>query len=239
MSSPSTPEETNLQEGLRQSIQRSAFGTITPGHTPTAADLWSAVGGPRGLAESLLPGLAFLTVYSFTQSLPWSVGAPVVLALLFIAVRLMQKSPIQPALVGFLGIVASAAVAILSGRPENNFVLGLWVNGVSLAILVISLLAGRPLVGVLAGILVGDSQWRADRAKKTLATVATLLWVGMFSLRLIVQVPLYLAGSDAVSALATARLVMGVPLYGLTLWLTWLLLRSVYRASPADSDGRI
>ncbi len=224
-------------DGLKRSLEQSAFAAVTPGSTPTAADIWGALGGPRGLVESLLPGLAFLTVYSLTQSLLWSVGAPVVVSIGFILTRLVQRSPIQPALVGFLGIAASAAVAILSGRPENNFVLGLWVNGLSLTVLLLSLIVGRPLIGVIAGFLTGDRDWRNDRAKFTMAVVATLLWVGMFGLRLAVQVPLYLAGEGSVQALASARLLMGVPLYGATLWLTWLLLRSVYRgnaSSPAD-----
>lgn len=231
--------EHSPSEGLRRSLERSAFATVTPGSTPTAADIWGALGGPRGLVESLLPGVTFLTVYSLTQSLLWSVGAPVVVAIGFILTRLIQRSPIQPALVGFIGIAASAAVAILSGRPENNFVLGLWVNGLSLAVLVVSLLVGRPLIGVIAGFLTSDREWRRDRAKFTMAVVATLLWVGMFGLRLAVQLPLYLAGQDSVQALATARLLMGVPLYGATLWLTWLLLRSVYRGQASSSADRI
>ena len=231
--------EHSPSEGLRRSLERSAFATVTPGSTPTAADIWGALGGPRGLVESLLPGVTFLTVYSLTQSLLWSVGAPVVVAIGFILTRLIQRSPIQPALVGFIGIAASAAVAILSGRPENNFVLGLWVNGLSLAVLVVSLLVGRPLIGVIAGFLTSDRDWRRDRAKFTMAAVATLLWVGMFGLRLAVQLPLYLAGQDSVQALATARLLMGVPLYGATLWLTWLLLRSVYRGQASSSADRI
>lgn len=231
--------EHSPSEGLRRSLERSAFATVTPGSTPTAADIWGALGGPRGLVESLLPGLTFLTVYSLTQSLLWSVGAPVVVAIGFILTRLIQRSPVQPALVGFIGIAASAAVAILSGRPENNFVLGLWVNGLSLAVLVVSLLVGRPLIGVIAGFLTSDRDWRRDRAKFTMAVVATLLWVGMFGLRLAVQLPLYFSGQDSVQALATARLLMGVPLYGATLWLTWLLLRSVYRGQASSSADRI
>lgn len=231
--------EHSPSEGLRRSLERSPFATVTPGSTPTAADIWGALGGPRGLVESLLPGVTFLAVYSLTQSLLWSVGAPVVVAIGFILTRLIQRSPIQPALVGFIGIAASATVAILSGRPENNFVLGLWVNGLSLAVLVVSLLVGRPLIGVIAGFLTSDRDWRGDRAKFTMAVVATLLWVGMFGLRLAVQLPLYLAGQDSVQALATARLLMGVPLYGATLWLTWLLLRSVYRGQASSSADRI
>ena len=219
----------SLGEVFRSSLTRSAFASVTPGQTPTARDVWAALGGKRGVVESLLPGLVFLAVYSVTQSLVWSVLTPLAASILFIGVRLLQKSPVQPAVVGLIGVGLSAFVAIVSGRPENNFVLGLWVNAISLVVILGSFVVRRPLIGVIAGTLVGDNDWHRSRARFAMASVATALWAGMFALRLVVQVPLYFAGESAVQALATAKLVMGIPLYGLMLWLTWLLLRSVYR----------
>lgn len=213
---------------LADRLRQSAFGTVTPGQKPTGADIWSAVGGVRGLVESIVPGLTFLTVYSLTGNLVLSVLSPLGISLLFVLARLVARSSLQPALIGMGGLTASAAVALWSGRPEDNFVLGLWVNGIGLTAMVVSILVGRPLIGVIAGLLVADPHWRTDRAKRTLATVATLLWVGLFGSRLLVQVPLFAQG--AVAELAIARLVMGVPLYALVLWLSWLLMRSVYRA---------
>jgi hypothetical protein len=64
--------------------------------------------------------------------------------------------------------------------------------------------------------------------------VATLLWVGLFGLRLLVQVPLYLSAS--IGALAAAKLVMGLPLYAAWLWVTWLLYRAVYGSRAARSE---
>lgn len=225
-----------MSSSLRRSLRKSAFAAVEPGQQPTAADVWAALGGRRGVVESVLPGVVFLIVYTITQSLVWSVLTPLVASVGFIVARLIQRSPIQPAVVGLFGVAISATVAIVSGRPENNFVLGLWVNAVTLTVLIGSFLFRRPLIGVIAGALVGDSEWFRDRARFTMASVATLLWAGLFGLRLAVQVPLYLAGEPAVQALATAKLVMGIPLYGLTLWLTWLLLRSVYRRDETSAE---
>lgn len=216
---------------LADRLRQSAFGTVTPGQTPTTADIWSAVGGVRGLVEAIVPGLTFLTVFSLTGVLLWSVLAPMGLAVVFVLARVMSRSTVQPALIGMGGIAASAAVALWSGRPEDNFVLGLWVNGIGLTVMLLSIAVGRPLIGVISGLLVSDSTWRADRAKRTLATIATALWAGLFGARLMVQLPLFLQG--AVAELAIARLVMGLPLYALVLWLSWLLMRSVYRAQDA------
>ncbi|MDN5692837.1 MAG: DUF3159 domain-containing protein, partial [Micrococcaceae bacterium] len=60
---------------------------------------------------------------------------------------------------------------------------------------------------------------------------ATWVMAAVFALRLAVQVPLYLA--DAVTALGVARLVMGLPLYALGLWLAW----SVSAPAPGEDDG--
>lgn len=229
-------EAPELSTKFRESLGRSAFAAVEPGQQPTAHDVWAALGGRRGVVESVLPGLVFLVVYTITQSLVWSVVTPLVASVGFIVARLIQRSPLQPAVVGLFGVAISATVAIVSGRPENNFVLGLWVNAVTLTVLLGSFLFRRPLIGVIAGALVGDTAWHTDRARMTMASIATLLWVGLFGLRLGVQVPLYLAGEEAVQALATAKLVMGIPLYGLTLWLTWLLLRSVYRRDESDGE---
>lgn len=227
----------NVTEKIRHSLEKSAFGAVTPGTRPTARDVWAALGGPRGLVESLTPGVMFLVVYSLTTHLVWSVGAPLAVAIGFVIVRILQKQPIQPALAGVLGIAASAAVAILSGSAANYFSLGLWVNVGGLLAMITSLVVRRPFVGVVSAILVSDLQWRSDPAVYTMAKVATWLWVGLFSARLAVQTPLYLV--DAVQQLAMARLVMGVPLYALVLWLTWLLMRSVYRDHEPSRGAKI
>jgi hypothetical protein len=63
--------------------------------------------------------------------------------------------------------------------------------------------------------------WRRDGELLRRYAWATALWAVMFALRLAVQVPLYF--DHEVGWLGTARLVMGLPLWGLTLWSTWLL----------------
>lgn len=218
---PSTPE------GLAAALGESAFASVKPGEAPTSQALWAAVGRTRGVVEAVVPGLGFLVVYTLTQSLVWSVSAPVALASLFILARLIRRSPVMPAIAGLGGVAASAGVALVSGRAEDNFLLGFVVNAIWVIGLLVSLAMRRPIVGVVAGMLVGDASWRDDPATRRVATSATWLWVGVFGARLAVQVPLYLAGD--VSAVALAKLLMGIPLYAGALWFTWLLMRAVYR----------
>lgn len=76
-----------------------------------------------------------------------------------------------------------------------------------------------------------STAWRSDRALVRRYTLATWLWIAMFTVRLAVQIPLYF--SSSVGWLGTARLVMGVPLWALVLWGTWVLVRR-----PAEPAAR-
>jgi hypothetical protein len=62
---------------------------------------------------------------------------------------------------------------------------------------------------------------------------ATWLWAGLFLLRFVIQLPLYLAG--AVVALGIARTALGLPVFVLGLWLTWLLVRRHRVPAPAPT----
>jgi hypothetical protein len=84
--------------------------------------------------------------------------------------------------------------------------------------------------------LLGDDDWRRNAAKLRVATVATVLWATLSAVRLAVQVPLYLA--ESTEALAATKLVMGVPLYAVLLWVTWLLVRTAWRTREEPADGR-
>ncbi len=215
-----------LRAALEAAARRSGFARVEPGERPTAHALWGAVGGVRGLVESLLPGFLFLVVFTITSEVAPSVLIPVGIAVLFVLVRAITRSPMLPAVVGLIGIALSAGLALATGRAEENFLLGFLINGVWLIALLVSLVVRRPLIGVITALLTGDHEWRADPAKRTVLTVTTWLWVGLFTLRLGVQVPLYLA--EQAAALAATKLLMGLPLYAAVLWVTWLMVRAVY-----------
>lgn len=215
-----------LRAALEAAARRSGFARVEPGERPTAHALWGAVGGVRGLVESLLPGFLFLVVFTITGEVAPSVLIPVGIAVVFVLVRAVMRSPMMPAVIGLIGIALSAGLALATGRAEENFLLGFIINAVWLVALLVSLAVRRPLIGVITALLTGDHDWRADAAKRTVLTVTTWLWVGLFTLRLGVQVPLYLA--EQAAALAATKLLMGLPLYAAVLWVTWLMVRAVY-----------
>jgi len=227
--------EPGFREAFADAMRKTGLGQVAPGEVPTGRSLLKAVGGLRGLVESILPGLAFLVLYATTKNLPLSVLVPVALAVLFVVTRLLTRTPVTQAFAGIVGIAISAILALVSGRAEANFIPGIVINTVSLAVLLISILVRWPLIGVIVGFLTNEtSQWRHQRAKRRVLYLTTWLWAGLFALRLAVEVPLYLA--HEAEWLAGVKLLLGVPLYAGMLWVTWLLVRAVYGSIPRPTS---
>lgn len=205
--------------------------------TPGAHPLMKAMGGALGITETIVPGLVFLIVYSstgFPQGMPWlALWLSVAVAAGFTLWRLIRRQAVTQAIAGLISVGASAALAVWSNRPENNFLIGIFTNaGYGVAFL-ISVLVGWPLVGVVVGFARQEgTAWRAIRHQRRVYMGVTMMWVGMFALRLIVEVPLFLSGD--VAALAATKLALGLPLYVPVLALSWLIIRSLYREKQSN-----
>jgi len=193
-----------------------------------------AVGGWRGLAESAVPGIAFVVVFLLTEGWAPPVIAAGVAVAIFTAARLIQKGSLTQSLTGLVGVAIGAVWAWRSGTPTGYFGLGLLSNVLYLVGVLVSMAVRWPVAGIVVGLVHGTgSQWRTEPGSMRRAQYASALLAGMFALRLLVQVPLYLA--DQTAALGTMKLVMGVPLFALTLWVMWLLVRNVgRRQEPQD-----
>ena len=224
-----------FREAFTDAMRKTGLGQVAPGEVPTGKSLLKAVGGLRGLVESILPGLAFLVLYATTKTLPLSVLVPVALAAVSVVSRLHTHTPMTQAFAGIVGIAISAILALVSGRAEANFIPGIVINSVSLAVLLISILVRWPLIGVIVGFLTNETaQWRHQKAKRRVLYLTTWLWAGLFALRLGVEVPLYLA--HEAEWLAGTKLLLGIPLYAGMLWVTWLLVRAVYGSTPRPTS---
>ncbi|MFF1573746.1 DUF3159 domain-containing protein [Leifsonia sp. NPDC058292] len=228
-----------IGESLARAAQKSGLGQLADSETPTGTALLGALGGVRGLAETILPGLVFLVLFTFTQNVPLSIGISVLVAAVFTVVRIVGKTPVTQAIAGLLGVGISAILALITGRGEDNFILGIWTNAAYGAALLISMLVRWPLIGLIAGYLMGDGiAWRSVRGKFRVMQALTFLWFLLFAARLAVQVPLYLAHTpEATVALGITKLLMGVPLYAPLLLITWFVVRGQF-ASADKPEGK-
>jgi Protein of unknown function (DUF3159) len=228
-------ESATLGEAVGDALRSSRAGQAMSGGAPTGHALFVAMGGLIGLAESVLPTVAFLVGFTITRDLVTSLFLPIALALIFVVRQVGAREPIGAAATGAVGIAISAILAVITGRAENNFLPGIAINAIFIVILLFSLLVRQPLLVIIVGFFLGDSrEWFARGAKRRAMTIATWLWAALFAVRLAVEVPLYLLQN--VSALGVARLITGVPLYAGMLWVTWLLVRTVY---TGKDDGSV
>lgn len=229
-----TPASPTFAESMSAMARQSGFSQFTPGETPTNRQLLNAVGGIRGVLESILPGLAFLVIYLTTHALLVAVLVPVGLVLVFAVARAGTRSSMATSIAGGVLLAISAVLVLITGRAVTNFVPGMIINAGGFLVMLISILVRWPLIGLVVGLLFGDFDgWRKDVAKRRILTIATWLWVALFAIRLVIEVPLFFAND--VAALGVVRLITGVPLYAVFLWATWLLVRGVYAGStPAD-----
>ena len=197
-------------------------------------NLAEAVGGPLGMLETALPAVAFIAAYSVSgQDTNTAATVAVGLALVLAVARLVRRESPRHALSGLLGVAFAGFIATRSGRAEDFFLPGLLANAAYASAFLISLAVRRPLVGVIVRQLEPHAE-REDPvppARRRAFERATWLWAGLFAVRLAVQLPLYLAG--AVVALGVARTAMGLPLFALGLWLTWIMVRRPPAPAPA------
>ncbi len=214
------------------------------GEAVTAGGVLAAIGGWRGVFESLAPATVYLITYALTRDAYLSVVAPLALAVLGMVIRLIRREPLTAVFSGMLGVLVCAAAVLFTGEGSSYYLPGFWINGAWIAGHLISLLVGWPLIGLLLGFLRGSlTEWRTHRALRRAAAVCTLVWIALFAARLAVQVPLYLADGagqpGAFEALGIARLVMGVPLFALAVVFTWLILSRVNASVPAYEKPRM
>lgn len=188
--------------------------------------LLKSLGGWLGVIESSVPSIIFVLIYAVFKNTTAAAIAALGLSASFIVYRLIQRKPLTQAIAGAVGIAISAYLTLREGgHPADYFVQGFFTNIGYGLVLALSLLVRWPLIGFLVGLARSEPiGWRKNKKILRRADLATGLFVALFGARLLVQLPLYFA--NEIEALGIARVAMGVPLYALCIWLSWLLLRS-------------
>jgi hypothetical protein len=227
--------EHELTDGRPQDDERPDASTQEgPGQDrpkTTDKDFFQALGGWGALLDIGLPWIAFLIVYGVSDhDLKLALIVAIACGAAVAVLRLVRRQPLRNVLGGFVGVLISAWVANRSGNAEDVYLPGLLTNVGYGLLYLITVLIRWPLFGLLYGLITQTgTAWRRDPAMLRGFSRATWVFVALFAIRLIVQVPLYLAGS--LNALGIAKVGLGLPFYALALWLAYAVLRG---SLPAD-----
>ena len=195
---------------------------------PKSTDLLATLGGPIGIVESLIPGTVYVTLFSVTLNVVLSAIIAGSTALVFAILQLIRKRPLTQVFAGLVGLGLSVWLPLRDGLNNTHaadyFVPGLLTNvgyGIAFAL---SLAFRYPLAAVALSFLSPAAKtWKTDREVYKRFFWITVMWLAMFSVRLLIEVPLYL--TNQVAALGVAKLVLGTPFYALIVWFSWLMAR--------------
>ena len=194
--------------------------------------LLEQMGGPMGFVYSAVPVVVFVAANAFLP-LTATIIVSVAVGLAITGYRILGGERFGLAAGGLLGLALAIGIVALTGSARDFFVVGIWVYLAAFVVALGSVLARRPLSGVVWNLVHGGTHdWRADRRELGAHDVATLAAAAVSGARFGVQQWLYV--SDETGWLGVARVVMGWPLTILAaLVVVWAWRRSSTRLLPS------
>lgn len=205
--------------------------------------LATALGGARGSLETTLPMVAFVVVWMWRDEPRSALLAAAILTVVFGLVRVVRRETLQFVLSSVVATGIAAFFALRSGRAEDAFLPGIFASiGWGLGAL-LSVVIRWPLVGFMVGAADPGARedpfrWRRDRGIVRVCQRLTLVLVGLYVVRVVVMLPLYLA--DNVALLSVAKVALGWPAWVAALGVMgWMLVRGstpheLASLAPAD-----
>ena len=195
----------------------------------------NALGGTRGLIDNGVPSIIFLILFNIKHELRSAIYAAIISSALLAIWRLVKRDTLQHAISGFIGILICAWFAKQGGQAKDYYIPSFIKNSAYALLYASGNLIGWPILGIVIGPIIGENlEWRKVPERKRVYTLAGWIWVGMFLLRLAIMYPLYQA--NQLNALGIASIALGYPLFLLTIWWTWLIIKTVPSVKPASSE---
>lgn len=191
------------------------------------------LGGRTAAIDATLPPVGFVAGWLLGRSIEVGAGAAIGLAVLVAVFRLVRKQRPRAVVVSVAFVVIAALIALHTGRAADFFLLQLLSNVASALAWLASIAVRWPFLGLIVGTVLGQrTRWRRDRALLRAYGLAGLVWVGQYVLRILVYLPLWLAGETV--ALGVARVGLSWPLQVACLTVSWLVFR---RSLPREHPG--
>mgnify|MGYP006319079617 FL=1 len=197
--------------------------------------LLARAGGVRGLVHTALPVTTFAVTSPLAGLVP-AIVASLAAAAAVLAWQLLRRESTRPAVLGFAGVGVCAGFAYVTGRAKDFYLPGIWMYLAVAIVLTISLLARRPLVGVVWARITGrDDTWRRMPRVRLAFDIVTAMLAAVSWARFAVQY--YRYDTDQEGLLAAARLARGGPVFAVTSSLIYLVIRRAVRELPRAAEA--
>lgn len=223
-------------ENSARSKKRSGLASLASiGSDGSNFSVIESIGGVRGVIESMLPGLLFVICFVVTNNLQITVISSAALAVLQVVIRLIQKQSLMGVISGLVSISICLIWVWTSHKAGDYYMLGFITNAVYSVFLAISLIVRVPALGLVIESIrkmptenfgAWLHEWLDYKPLKRAYMYVTGLWIAVFVLRLVLQVPLYLVNN--VAWLGTVRLLMGLPFWALAIWVSYLIIATPF-----------
>ncbi len=196
--------------------------------------LLDAMGGRRAIFDAGLAGGVYSIVFTLDGAkLGPALIAALSTALILMIVSLIQKRPIRQSISSFVGILIMALIARSSGQARNFYLFPIIKNFAYAIAYLVTILIKWPLLGILFGPINGEGMaWQKDPARRRSYSLASWVWFGVFALRLVVQVPQYIAHS--ILGLGISSILLGTPPFLLACWWSFDILARTKPVRPTS-----
>ncbi|MFD5628401.1 MULTISPECIES: DUF3159 domain-containing protein [unclassified Streptomyces] len=190
----------------------------------TEAALFEAFGGVRGMVETVVPGLLFVTIFTINKDLHSAAIAALAVSVLLVVVRLIMKDTVKHAFSGVFGVAFGVVFAMMTGNAKDFYLPGmLYTLGLAVAYIATTL-AGVPLIGLMLGPVFKENlSWRTrNPGRKKAYAKASWAWGLILLAKCAVLFPLYWWGDT--TQFGWVLIALKIPPFLLAVWLTWVFL---------------
>lgn len=230
-------ERTDAEEAVMDDTPETRGAARQPrtGIASLASDDFSvvnAIGGVRGVVESVVPSLLFLALYLVTHDTALTVEISLGLCVAEVIVRLAQRQTVMGAISGSVMVLVCLVAAFTSNDARNYYLPGCIINAVFGVALLVSQAFRVPGIGLVVEFMrtlpmsnyrEWYRAWYGDARLVHAYTVVTWVWIALFVVRDSFQIPLYLTNN--VTWLGGIALALGVPGFALICWISYLIIQ--------------
>lgn len=202
--------------------------------TDQRTSLPELLGGRRGALDASVPPAVFALGWLLSgRSIAWGAGLAVACGVIIGVFRLTRGHRITAVLASVAVVAAASLLAVYTGRAQDFFLIQLLGNVASGLAWAVSILIRWPLLGVVVGFLLGQkTRWRRDPDLLRAYNRASWVWVGQYTIRVLVFGLLWSTGW--VLTLTVARIALSWPLVAATVAASAVVLR---RTLPVGHPG--